>query len=451
MRECLVINNWNGIFKAAVNLLLGALACCACFSPPDHSNRFDPDNNNTVPDVVSTSPPGGGINGAVTAEISAHFNTYMDCLSVTAESFLLYDRLGNRQMGFISCDEKTITFKPVIPLFHSHTYKVVLTGVIRSNSGITLTLPYTWRFTTAPRNLPVLVQVPGSTFSMGTDKQGITITGMPFNPQIRMPDSGNYIQFVTYAASMPIHTVTVSAFQMGKYEITYDEYDEFCDATGRRKPEDIWGRGKRPVSNVTWFDAVEYCNWLSAINGYDPCYAINGMDVICDFSRNGYRLPTEAEWESAARSAGNTPAWGFSGFHDGEEYIGLLEHSWCVGNSNSGTHEVGLKLPNDLGIHDMSGNVAEWCWDWYSTSYYQWCFDQGTVTDPTGPGAPVAGDYRKATRGGGYIMDIEFYATAIRGCESSWPDTKAPQERSSTKVSAAGDLGFRVCRREYPQ
>jgi formylglycine-generating enzyme required for sulfatase activity len=429
-------------------LPLCALVFCGCFSAPDHTNPYDPENNDTAPVVMSTRPENGGINGDVNMAITVNFNCYIEGLSVTADSFLVHDIQGNRIMGNIYSDGGTITFIPVIPLFHSHTYRVVLTCVIQGINGVCMVLPYAWNFTTAPQFIPEMVTVPANTFDMGTDKNGITVSGMPFDPRIRNTNGEDYLSFLTYKESMPVHPVTVGEFQIGRYEITFDEYDEFCDSTGRRKPEDIFGRGRRPASGVTWYDAVEYCNWLSAVRGYDPCYTIHGTEVVCDFSKDGYRLPTEAEWESAARSAGTTPGWGYSGYHDGDEYIELKDHAWCAVNSNSGTHEVGTKLPNDLGIYDMSGNVAEWCWDWYSTTYYQECLDLGAVTDPVGPAAPVSGDFRKMTRGGGYIMDIEFYAAAIRGCETEWPDTKAPQNRENTKVSAAGDLGFRVCRRE---
>ncbi len=258
------------------------------------------------------------------------------------------------------------------------------------------------------------------------------------------------------------NSVAVSDFQIGTFEVTFDEYDEFCDSTGRRKPEGYWGRGRMPVINVTWFEAVEYCNWLSLVRGYDQCYTINGMDVTCDFSKNGYRLPTEAEWEYAARCGGTTPGFAYSGCDadavpEDDDYINIKNFTWCTINSSTATHEVGTKSPNSLGICDMSGNVSEWCWDWYDENYYASCNSKGTVGNPTGPEDPVLTpelyDYRKVTRGGGYLADFEFYATAIRGCEGpgsvNWPNINAPQVQGSVMVNKMGDLGFRVSRRQY--
>jgi formylglycine-generating enzyme required for sulfatase activity len=173
------------------------------------------------------------------------------------------------------------------------------------------------------------------------------------------------------------------------------------------------------------------------------------MAVVPDFSRNGYRLLTEAEWEFAARCDGEggvTPGDAFSGYKEGTVPEPIFDdYVWGAINANSAAHLAGTKLPNHLGIFDMSGNVSEWCWDWYGA------YGPGPDTDPTGPENPASGDNRKVTRGGGYLMDIEFYLTSIRGYQGDiWPNTSAPQGPGSIKVSKDGDLGFRVCRRPYP-
>ncbi len=430
-----------------------ALACViafsACFADPDHSNRYDPERNRIAPAVVSTTPGENGVNGDVAMSISAQFNTYLDELSVTADSFIVYDSQKNRIMGRVSCDGISVSFQPVVPLLNAHTYSAVLTGVIRNIAGIKLPSPYSWSFTTAVRHIPEMVTVTGGTFDMGTTTRWITIVDSRIKviPDINQPDESGNLEFITYLDSMPVHTVTVIDFQMGMREITFEEYDEFCDSTGRRKPEDFWGRAKMPVINVTWFDAVEYCNWLSRVRGYDRCYAISGTEVSPDFSKNGYRLPTEAEWEFAARSdgaGGTTPGDAYSGYVD-QITTPFDDYVWCAINTNSATHEVGTKLPNGLGIFDMSGNVSEWCWDWYAP------YADSAIIDPTGPANPVSGDNRKVTRGGGYLVDIEFYMTAIRGDQGdTWPRTSAAQAPGNIRVNKDGDLGFRVCRRLYP-
>ncbi len=177
----------------------------------------------------------------------------------------------------------------------------------------------------------------------------------------------------------PVHTVTLSEFYMGKYEVTFTEYDAFCNATGRTKPEDEgWGRGNRPVINVSWDDATAYCNWLSQKTG------------------KTYRLPTEAEWEYAAKGGQN---YKYAGSND------LDKVAWYSANSGIKPHPVGEKQPNGWGLYDMSGNVWEWCSDWYSASY-----STTAQRDPTGP---VSGSNR-VFRGGCWYYGARFCCTDFR-------------------------------------
>ena len=145
----------------------------------------------------------------------------------------------------------------------------------------------------------------------------------------------------------PIHRVNIDYdFYIGKYEVTFNQYDKFCDATGREKPnDDGWGRGERPVINVSWNDAKAYTKWLSKKEG------------------TTYRLPTEAEREYVAR-AGTTTKYSF-----GDSDSSLGQYAWYSKNSSSKTHKVGQKKPNPWGVYDMYGNVWEWCEDWYVDSY----------------------------------------------------------------------------------
>ncbi len=137
-------------------------------------------------------------------------------------------------------------------------------------------------------DMPGMVLVEGGTFSMGS-KDG------RHNEQ-------------------PVHDVTVGSFYMSKYEVTFEQYDEFCEATGRNKPGDnCWGRGTMPVIYVSWYDAVAYCNWLSEQEGLTPVYRGSGDNITCNFDANGYRLPTEAEWEYASKGGNKRDSYTYSG------------------------------------------------------------------------------------------------------------------------------------------
>ena len=128
-----------------------------------------------------------------------------------------------------------------------------------------------------------------------------------------------------------------------------------------------------PVDQVSWYDAVKYCNRLSIKNGLNPCYEISSNNVLCDFSKTGFRLPTEAEWEYAAR--GGTRSEGY--FYSGSNRLNSVGWDWDLGNADP--HPVAQKQPNELGLFDMTGNVWEWCWDWYGP------YSSSSQTDPKGP------------------------------------------------------------------
>ncbi len=187
----------------------------------------------------------------------------------------------------------------------------------------------------------------------------------------------------------PVHTVRVDDFSMMATEVTFQDYDAFARATGRDRPDDWgWGRGTRPVINVTWHDAVAYANWLSERDGLTRAYRINGTNVTWNRNADGWRLPTEAEWEYAARggqSARNTT-------YAGSSTVSTV--AWYSGNANSRTQPVGQKLSNELGLYDMSGNVWEWCYDWYDGDYYG-------DSPSANPAGPTSGS-RRVLRGGGW-------------------------------------------------
>ncbi|MBN1797477.1 MAG: SUMF1/EgtB/PvdO family nonheme iron enzyme [Spirochaetales bacterium] len=176
---------------------------------------------------------------------------------------------------------------------------------------------------------------------------------------------------------------------MSTYEVTFDEFDKYCEVTGRAKAMDFGrSRGSNPVHHVNWYDAIHYCNWLSEQEGFAPCYKLEGDKIVCNFSASGYRLPTEAEWEYAARGGINKENYQYAGSNDADVV------SWNLYNSEGTTHPVGTKQPNSMGLYDMTGDLSEWCWDYYDREYYS----VSPAKDTTGP---ETSDYR-ALRGGDY-------------------------------------------------
>jgi formylglycine-generating enzyme len=192
---------------------------------------------------------------------------------------------------------------------------------------------------------------------------------------------------------------------MDKYETTFAEYDAFCEATKREKPSDAGdGRDKRPVINVSWFDACEYANWRSRQAGKTPCYTISGETVTCNWSANGFRLPTEAEWEYAASWNPNTNKK--TRFGNGKDIADPAEMNFDSrkdykkdfskeGEYRQKTVPVGSFAPNGQGLYDMAGNVWEWCWDWYGT------YDNATGKPIDNPTGAATGSHR-VNRGGSW-------------------------------------------------
>ena len=231
-----------------------------------------------------------------------------------------------------------------------------------------------------------------------------------------------------YNDNKPVHEVTITKpFYMGKYEVTQAEYEVYC-SYGSSSPSSSYGDGDNyPAYYVSWYDALVYCNKRSIAEGLTPCYSINDSTnpeewgelptayddplrdtwdaVKCDWNANGYRLPTEAEWEYAARAGDNTvDSLTYSGTSDVNK---LGDYAWYRDNSNSTTHEVGTKLQNAFGLYDMSGNVYEWCWNWFTSEY-----DENTEggNNPTG----ASSGSRRVSRGGSWRYNSDYCAVSDR-------------------------------------
>lgn len=209
------------------------------------------------------------------------------------------------------------------------------------------------------------------------------------------------------------HEVTLTrGFYMKATEVTQAEWVEVMGSN----PSFFGGCDMCPVEQVSWVDATEYCNALSMQKGKEPVYEINGSNVNWQPNKNGYRLPTEAEWEYACRAGTTTPIYIGDLTEPGCEPDSLLDQiAWYCANVEFGTNWVGQKLPNAWGLYDMIGNVEEWCWDWYGE------YPAGPVTDPTGPESGTT----RVERGGSWD-------TNGKSCRSANRDWNLPGEMRAT-------------------
>ena len=230
--------------------------------------------------------------------------------------------------------------------------------------------------------------------------------------------------------------IKLSPFKMGIYEVTQEQYlDVMGDNPSNfsSNPADGEEQDKRPVERVGWYDAVEFCNRLSIREGLEPVYTIRVVEeyngkisyavVTAKWTNNGYRLPTEAQWEYACR-AGSTYDWYF-----GYDEDLLVDHAWYVANAGGKTHQVGLKDPNPWGLYDMYGNVHEWCWD---VSFL--VLKNINQTDPKG--SETGSNYR-ILRGGAYNRNT--WNTGTRA-----PDTRSWVRFQDYPFTTYNSYGFRV-------
>ena len=198
----------------------------------------------------------------------------------------------------------------------------------------------------------------------------------------------------------PPHKVAVSAFLMDRVPVTHEMFVK----VQLPNPSHWQENPKNPVEKIRWRDAKLYCNERSRLEGLKPCYNEKTQDWDCDRSANGYRLPTEAEWEYAARA-------GTDGPYEFGAKEGLRQAAWFTENSDQKTHPVGQKRPNRLGLCDMYGNVSIWCEDVYDPKYYQ----NSPKEDPTGPPSPGR-DVKRVLRGGSWKASADMCrATARQG------------------------------------
>jgi len=249
----------------------------------------------------------------------------------------------------------------------------------------------------------------------------------------------------------PAYRAGISNIYVEKYEVSQSDYLAVMGSWNADPYNYGWNNGigaNYPVYYVTWFDAIEYCNRRSLQEGYTPCYNYNGIkdpdlwpsgwnsdpanqvNITCDWlaiNANGYRLLTEMEWMFVAKGGMLGPDSGYNTYSGTSDPP--FDYSWFSGNSSGRTRPIGVKLANELGMFDMSGNVCEWCWD-----VYQHPYPSGVHHNPVGP-SPVEGSSR-IYRGGAFHSDASLVEVRQRGAK--------------TIMDFAGfgyyDMGFRIGR-----
>ena len=235
-------------------------------------------------------------------------------------------------------------------------------------------------------------------------------------------------------------SVSLTAFQMCRNPVTQELFEAVM---GYNPGSSNWSTASQenqrlfPVNNVSWYEAIVFCNKLSAIMGFRPCYKISDTtntdtwgeipttnnllwnSVVWDTDADGFRLPTEAEWEFTARGGdANATAWKYP--YAGS--VSIDEVAWYKDNGGSNIHQVGLKKSTSSGVNDMSGNVYEWCWDWFAR------ITLGDHVNPTGP----AQGTNRVRRGGSWLNYARSCTVTYRNCDS--PET------------VYGNIGFRLAR-----
>lgn len=260
------------------------------------------------------------------------------------------------------------------------------------------TLLFSFGFAQNNSSLIEMISIKGGTFVMGS----------PTSEDWREDDEAQ-------------HSVTVSNFLIGKYEVTQGQYKSVMGVNPSQSAEG----SNNPVDSITWFQAVEFCNKLSVKENLAPCYVINGDDVTWNKKANGYRLPTEAEWEYACRAGTKTPFntenspsyleanyYGHYPYMIEDNYFDQNKLTTKPGTYRQHTIPVGSFKPNKFGLYDMHGNVNEWCYDYYG----KYPTDGKTQVNPTGK---ENGSLR-VCRGGGWNDFAKHMRSAFRS--SQMPD-----------------------------
>jgi formylglycine-generating enzyme required for sulfatase activity len=286
--------------------------------------------------------------------------------------------------------------------------------------------------------MSVTITFPATVAAAG-DQITVTVGGKSFAMHYVPPTPMAGFTFNT------IYTSKISTgYWMGETEVTQELWEAVMTGSAgnlnpsSRTSSSLAGgeeQGKRPVETISWYDALEFCNRLSEAAGKDSVYTLTGISrntytdksitaatVSVDWTKNGYRLPTEMEWWWAAMGASTAAGAAEKAFSGSTGSNNIDNYAWYLGTSGSNfTHQTGIKNSNELGIHDMTGNVFEWCWDWYETSDF---YD--AHTDYTGPTSGTT----KVIKGG-------YNGSTSSACELNPRGSRNP-------ANPANYIGFRV-------
>ncbi len=351
-----------------------------------------------------------------------------------------------------NAEEKLVTLN-----YKSEEIKLTIDSVSAYLNGEEKTLDTAPEIINGRTMLPIRFIAEGFNFSVEWNEEEKTVTVMNIKDK-NITAAGNmaFIEGGEFLMGSPQteaersadevqHEVRVSSFFISKTEVTQSEYESIM----KDKPSDNKKGGNLPVENVTWYDAIAYCNALSEAEGLTPCYKAEGDTVVWDRSANGYRLPTEAEWEYAARAGSEMPftfgdyvndsdancynAYGYNNDASGRWVNGYLGNTVSVTSYNA----------NANGLYNIHGNVSEWVWDWYGA------YETGAQTDPTGA---ESGAY-KVARGGGwndmpkhlrsayriaYPADVPLYSIGIRVARNAEPGSGSVAGTLSAKPESKG-------------
>lgn len=365
------------------------------------SSSTDSDNNSEVNvPVITFVFPVNGDSIAKGASVPVTIKIQPGKMSVSRIRFLIDDSLNQELTEQSSQPDTLRTFNWVVTEA-TGTHSLVVTGL--TSDGQDVKSPaISVRICPAASQLNQMILVSGGSFQMGLTKR-----------------------------SKATHTVTLDSFYIGKHEVTQKEWLKVMSSNPSLHSDDI----SCPVENITWYDVLVFCNRLSLEENLEPCYTINGSQnpdswgnipegqdsvwdsASCNWSAKGYRMATEAEWEFVARGGRHSAGYKYSG----SDSIDIV--AWYIPNSNAKTHPAEMKSSNELGLYDLSGNVWEWCWDWYGH------YSTTPQTNPHG----VSTGYNRVLRGGSFANNSYH-------CEVGVRDNHTPNYKSS-------HLGIRLVRR----